>query len=527
MSETITILIADDEHLVRKGIHHLLSQRPEFKIVAEATNGLEAVELASRYHPQIILMDVRMPVVDGLMALEKIQAMDSAVKTVILSGYSDFAYAQKALKLGACDYMLKPTDLPELVNVLMRLKEVIHQEEQQQLEEAKIQTQLAYGISAFQEQFYWQLLGNEFLPDELTEKMKILEIKAETATVLLVGTDNCYQFKITNDKEKYLAFCLRIKLLLQDLLAEQILQTSPVLQSDEGFFIIISFSTDQAGILNFANQIKEWLKLKTGESFSVAIGSEEPLMSLRASYQEAIFRMRQRLIMGGDVIITTDLNIQETEVHYPVEMEKELAKAIRYGDQNQAQIYLEKIFDLLAASGKLSPKSWHQLCFEFLEMGYKIARELNISSLTSPVEKGQEIPSLTTEQDIRIWLRHYFTEIMDKVRDTNSEPSLAVKKALTYIDDHFTEDLSLASLASYIGLSPNYLSQIFKQSTGKTFLDQLTSRRIEEAKKLLRQGDLNVSEISFRVGYDNPRYFSEVFHKQENMTPSQYRKNIR
>jgi two-component system response regulator YesN len=527
MAEPITVLIADDEHLVRKGIRFLLSQQPDFRVVAEATNGLEAVELTGQHCPQIILMDIRMPGLDGLAALEKIRSLDPSVKTVILSGYSDFAYAQKALKLGASDYMLKPTDLPELLKVLTRLKEVIYQEEEEKLEKVKRQTQLSYGICAFMEQFYWQLLGDEFLPGELAEKMRILEIKEKEAAVLLVGMDNCYQLKIANSKEQYLELCSKIKLLLQDFLGNELVQKPPVLQTEEGYFIIIYFLSNLTEVLQFAIKLKDWLKEKTGESFSVAIGPEQSLISLSVSYHSAVSRLKQRLILGRDIVIADDLNNQDMEVRYPVEMEKELARAVRFGDQAQARKCLDYIFDRVASTGKFNPDSWWQLCFDLLEMGYKIAQELHITQSVSMLEKGKEISILTTEADIRIWISNFLDEIIQKIKDTDFQPSLAVRKAFSYIDEHFAEELSLTSVASHIGLSPNYLSQVFKQSTGKTFLEHLIGRRVEEAKKLLKQGDLNVSEISFRIGYDNPRYFSQVFHKQEGVTPSEYRKSIR
>jgi len=527
MTKPITVLIADDEHLVRKGIRHLLTQQQDFRIVAEATNGLEVVELAKQYNPQIILLDVRMPVLDGLMALEKIQSLNLLPKTVILSGYSDFAYAQKALKLGACDYLLKPTDLPKLMNVLTRLKEIIYQEEKEHHEEVKLKIQLSHGLSAFMEQFYWQLLDNQLLPNEIAEKMQILEIKDEKAAVLLISLDNCYQLKIANSKEQYLELCLKIKLFLQEFFGNELINIPPVIKTDEDYFIIINFSSNHIEIFQLAKKLKEWLKMKTGESFSIAIGPELPLINLSASYHSAVSRMKQRLIMGRDIVIANDLDIQEMESRYPFEMEKELARAIRFGDRAQAQIYLNHIFDRVASTGRFNPDNWYQLCFHLLEMGYRIAQELNIIQLDSMLKKGQEISKLTTETDIRIWTSNYLDEIIKKIRDSKSGPSLVVKKAISYIDEHFAEDLSLASLASHIGLSPNYLSQILKQSTGKTFLEHLTGRRLDEAKKLLKQGYLNVSEICYKIGYNNTRYFSQVFREQEGITPSEYRKNIR
>jgi two-component system response regulator YesN len=300
----------------------------------------------------------------------------------------------------------------------------------------------------------------------------------------------------------------------------------PVLQTDKDYYIMIVFSSAEKSVLQFAKNLKAWLKMNAGASFSIAIGSEQQLENLSASYRLAITRLKQRLIMGQDVIIANDVSIQDMKVQYPVEIEKKLENAIRFGDQAQAQCYLNSLFDRIASTGKFSLDNWSQLCFDLLEMGYRIAKEFNIVQLVSVLEKVNEISVLSTDTDIRIWISNYLNEIMTKIKEFNSRPSLEVKKALSYIEEHFAENLTLASLASHIGLSPNYLSQMFKRNTGKTILQHLTYYRLQEAKKLLKQGNYNVSEISFRVGYDNQRYFSQVFTKQEGVTPSGYRKSV-
>lgn len=527
MSNPVTVLIADDESLVRQGVRHLLSRHGEFQIVAEASNGQEAIEMARAHQPQIVLMDVRMPVLNGLEALAEILKINPAVKAVILSGHSDFKYAQQALKLGACDYMLKPTDLPGLVAVLQRLINTIHEEERELQKEEKLQTKLNYSMSAFMEQFYWELLGNELLPEEIEEKMRILEIADRTATVLAVHYDHCYQLKTNLSPEEYQTACLRLKTSLQEYLSMGRDNVPPVLQNDEDCFSIIYFASFQPAPESFAARLKEWLRGKIESSVTIAIGSEQPLFQLEKSYQEARFFLKQRTIVGADQIITAGVDFQESKLHYPVELEKELIKTIRFGDGEGVKTLLGKMFAILER-GALSPDSWRQLCFELLELGFNCARDLNIPLEHSlhPLEKGNEVTGLTTVSDIRLWLEKYLVEVTTKVLGTKSEPSLAIKKAMSYIDEHFTENLTLSSLAARIGLSPNYLSQIFKQETGKTFLEYLTGRRIEEAKQLLKKGDFNVSEVAFKVGYENPRYFSELFHKQEHVTPGQYRKSV-
>lgn len=527
MTEPITIVIADDEPLVRKGIRHILSNHKSFEVVGEASNGLEAVGMIRRYLPKIVLMDVKMPVQDGLTALQHIRDLKLSVIPVILSGYSDFAYAQRALKLGVYEYVLKPTDPEELLRVLDGLKQTIMQEEEQKDIESKLKTQLSYGMPAFMERFYRKLLMDEYLPAEFEEEIKILEIQQNHALVLLLSPDNCYQLKTINSKEDYLELYSRMRMCLQEFLNQGNMTSMPVLQTDKDYFILILYTSLKLDVLQFSMQMKAWMKRETGISFSVAIGTEQDLSNLSASYQSAASRLKQRLMIGRDAIIDHDVIRQGDDSEYLADMLKKLENVLRLGDRKQVQAYLNDMIEKIVTAGNFTPDNWSRLCFDLLEIGYRVAKEFKILRLISVVERVLEISELSTETDIRIWFTSYFDEILGKMNEVSVSPSMEIKEALSYIEEHFAENLTLTMVAAHVGLSPNYLSQMFRHATGKTFLEHLTCCRLKEAKKLLGQSGLNISEISFRVGYDNQRYFSQIFIKQEGITPSAYRKTIR
>lgn len=527
--DAITMLIADDELLVRKGIRHILTDQPDYEVIAEASNGMEAVELAHEYKPKIVLMDVKMPVLDGLQALKRIRELKLSVNPVILSGYSDFAYAQKALKLGVYEYILKPADPEELLRVLEGLKQLILQNKEQKNNESKLKTQLSYSMPAFTEKFYRRLLEEEYLAPEIEEKVKILEIRQDNASVLLLSPDNLYQLRIVNNKEQYLELYNRIRSYLHEFIENEGPENMPVLQTDEDYFILILYSSAKVDAVQFAARLKAWIGEKTGITFSIAIGTEQSFLNLGVSYRVAVSRLKQRPVIGRDAVIDNDYSHKEyaSDDDYPADIESKLESAVKAGDNGLAQHYITQLFDKIATVGNFTPDNWSHLCFDLLEMGYRVVKEFNIVRLISVADKVSEIAVLTTKTDIRVWMSNYISEIIDKINEVNAGSSWEVKKALSYIDEKFAENLGLATVADYVGLSPNYLSQMFKRSTGKTFLEHLTHCRLKEAKKLLKQPGLNIAEVSFRVGYDNQRYFSQVFIKQEGMTPSEYRKKIR
>ena len=170
MTDSISILVADDEHLVRKGIRHLLADQHDYRIVADASNGKEALEKAQELKPNIIILDVKMPVMNGLETLKQLNQFSPDSKTIILSGHSDFTFAQQALKFGANDYLLKPTNLEELMAALAKVKADI-------LQDQDAETNLSHGMSAITEQFFIALLRNELQSAEIAEKLQSLLVE--------------------------------------------------------------------------------------------------------------------------------------------------------------------------------------------------------------------------------------------------------------------------------------------------------------------------------------------------------------
>jgi two-component system response regulator YesN len=243
------------------------------------------------------------------------------------------------------------------------------------------------------------------------------------------------------------------------------------------------------------------------------------------AYAEALARLKQRLLLGGDRVISEDQGPSAQIEQYPHELERKLATAVRFGDLGQMKAVLRTMIRQLSRQG-IPSDCWQQIAFDVMEQGYQAARQMSLPSATAMevMEKSREISLLTTWQDIQLWLENSLGELAERIRALGAGPSLAVKKALSFIEGHFQESIKLADVAEHVCLSPNYLSQQLKQQTGKTFLEHLCGWRLEEAKRLLSSSLLTVSEVAFQVGYENPRYFSEVFQRHCGQTPSRFRK---
>jgi two-component system, response regulator YesN len=524
MDEPVAILVVDDEHLVRGGIRHLLGAQKEFHVIDEASNGREAVEKAAALQPAIILMDVKMPVMDGLEALEKVRASAPRSRTVILSGYSDFQYAQKALQLGASDYLLKPVDPTQLIAVLRRVKAHLLEERRQSAADTEVRQKLSYSLSAFMEQFYTQLLRGDLTAEEVDEKIKVLGLGTQEGAVLLVGLDGTYRLNTELSPEACLELARQVRKLAESSLQEHGIRPAPVIPLDDACAAVIYPSAAELAPVDFARALLGEARRLTGRTISVAVGSFQPLPRLRLSHEEARSRLKQRLLLGGDRVLSKDPAAGGPGGGYPDELEDRLGKALRFGDREQVKTVLVNLLTEVRRS-RLPLEAWHQLIFDITELGYRNLRLLGFPAeqCSFPLAKSREIASLETPEDLHLWLQDNLGRIAGLIQEKSTGPSLGVKKALSYIDDHFSESIRLTDVAALVCLSPNYLSQLFTRETGKSFLEHLSRRRIEEAKRLLVQSVLNVSEIAYKVGYDNPRHFSEVFRRLEELTPTQFR----
>jgi YesN/AraC family two-component response regulator len=196
-----------------------------------------------------------MPRLDGLEALEQIRTASPGSKTIILSGYSSFEYAQRALKLGACDYLLKPVALEELLAVLHRVQRRILQEAKQLESSRQLEERLGYSMSAFIEQFYLQLLHGELPEEELSEKMRVLELENQQVSVLLVGLDHSYRLKTFCSEKAYQGMLQETKAELEGLLREGRPQAPPVLPLSNAYSRCIRTPSEPLGCPQVARRI--------------------------------------------------------------------------------------------------------------------------------------------------------------------------------------------------------------------------------------------------------------------------------
>ncbi|PLS08902.1 response regulator transcription factor [Neobacillus cucumis] len=397
MKESLRVLIADDEPIIREGIREAVNwQALGMTVVAEAEDGEEALELALQHSINILLVDLNMPIMNGISVIKHVRSQLPKCKIVIITGYDEFNYAQEALRLNVSDYILKPANPVQLQTLLEKVRNDLKADLKQEEFVKLASTQINKNIGLLREQLFYDLLDGKSSEEEAFEQLQFLGLPIKSPKQI------------------------------------------GVIQSPE----------------YYANKL-------------VVTGDDNQLISIAL----------EKLILG--------------------ELE-----------------HFEKIF-IRDYSGCMLILLWDSINEEkMMRIGKRAKEELKITihSCFEPLKK--DISSIPVAY-----------QACKQIIEQDSSISPVVRRARDYIFEHFFEpSITLEKAAESLQVSPVYLSRIFKQELGISFVSLVTNLRVKKAISLLNSTDFSILEIAEKVGYDTQHYFSTAFKKVMGVSPNQYRK---
>lgn len=530
------ILIVDDIPVIRSALVRILSQKePLFAPIFEATNGEEAIALARSHKPDVILMDIKMPAMTGLQATAVIRSELPSIKIVMLTAYNEFSYVQKALKLGARDYILKPVRPQKLLDLLIEIKQEIQKERQELRTVEIVKKSLQKTLPVIETNLVENLIRGT-TPEDTTveEALAYLGKRLLWPAVLVVKIDNFNQF-IQGKQEKDLQPIINTLIkLVRDMIPES--QRALIGHSGPGRVVAI-ISTEQS--LATPKQLREFGKklcqlIATQMPFTVTIGLGKRRMELESiplSYAEANLARRYHGRSPGNRVVSIDdivddLPEKDNPSRYLVQRERQLLKIVLLNQNQEAQQLTNEIIDYLAQRYHTTLDAMKNHCAELITL---IARGIidsgsdESATLNVLHQQVRALASWNTAPEIRAWALNSLVEMMTLVQ-SGSQHQDAVQTAVTYINKHYQRsDLSLSEVAESVSLSQSHFSSQFKTKIGTSYVKYLTALRIDEAKKLLLTSDHSVASIAQMVGYPNVTNFYRHFRRDTKMTPAAYR----
>lgn len=535
------VLIADDLPVIRSGIVHILEQyQVPMRPFIEATDGKDAVLKARQYKSDIILMDIKMPNLDGLQAAAQIRAEQQDAKIVMLTAYDEFSYIQKAMKLGSRDYLLKPVRPARLIELIEEIQKEIREERRNLRTIELVKDSLQKTLPVIETNLVENLIRGTN-PDGATaeESLAFLGKRLSQPAVMVAKMDNYEEFAQGKSASQMQAIYLSLVETVRRQLPNP--QQALVGYSKPGRIIAI-LSCDQSlasvgQICALADRIRQAVKRETAYTVTIGIGNRySDWEAIPLSYAEANLARRYQSYHEGNKVIHIDhtsavIIDRNDETAYRIQHEQDIITSIQSNDQQRAIKLVNEVVDYLTQRFKSNPEGFKYSCAELVTLvawavigsGVDQRTVLNISH--NQVMNLDEQKSML---EVRTWTMNSLAEYLAVLQTQSSDKKDAVSQAIDYIRANYSrDDISLQEVAEAVNLSQSYLGAQLKERLGVGYIKYLTDLRIEEAKRLLRLTDLSILYIAQKVGYPNVTNFYRHFQRLVGSTPTAYREKER
>ncbi|ATW25890.1 response regulator [Candidatus Formimonas warabiya] len=535
----LNILIVDDEPLERQGIRLILeTYRPGDRIVGEAGDGEEAVRIATAVKPDVVLLDIRMPGLDGMEVARLLRPALPDTRLVVVSAYGEFNYAKKAVGLGISDYLLKPVDTQEMIKLLDRLDAQVASERESKEEMERLRATLQDVMPLIRVGFVMDLVNGSLTnAEEVTNRAKFLNIHQTLRLALHVWIDNLSGHKTYRSELEHQILQKQVGDAIQAAINQW--PGALMVPVGSGQFVVLLPAEDaeeEQALREASQKLGEEIccAVRSGTTATVTVGMGRPAKGpsgLARSHAEALAAGEFRLLYGGDQAIHADdvTTPHDSGILFEQGNEKGMAMAIRMGDWERTKQHFLALWTDFPLEQKLNGADVRMKLLEISAMASRAAVEggvkpEEVTSLNIPSDK--EINSMNSVALIQEHALSWLGELVGRVRASREFRNASlVEKAVRFVEENYHQELSLEDVAHQVYLSPCYFSRLFKQVKGWSFSEYLTQVRMEEARRLLLNTDCQISEIAARVGYRDARYFSQVFKRNEGCTPISYRRD--
>ncbi|WP_461204988.1 response regulator [Clostridium sp. DL1XJH146] len=522
------LLIVDDEIIETEALTHITkhSNLP-IKHIETAYNGKQAINVASSFHPDIIVMDVKMPGINGIDAAKEIKKMLPRTRILFLTAFASFDYAQHALRLGAEDFIVKPVSKDNYLKTISMLLEKIEKDE---LINKNFQTtKLKYQqISCyFEEELISYIAFNNIDEDQIKEYFSVLDIPITEGFCSIIDLNEIILDK-SNSK-------LQTKIIFKKILrkSKELLGTKfhyilghPI---NNCIYVLILSEADYYHNIYTQNILKNLQTfIYNNYLLTACIGVSNPfkaLSQITTSFQEA--RIALNYTNKNELITYYDsIELHSSYLHYPLDQEKKLCEQILLADEKKVIPLALEILDWICSNFEDRTLKLEKI-YSLLLIVYKtVDHELNTNfSVNNHLIKN--LWSIENKETMRTYLKNNLTHLLNNITLIKKQnKNTLVDELCLFIQEHYMEDISLNTCADKVGLSGHYLSKLFKAEKNMNFIEYLTIIRIKQAKHLLHSSKKSIKEITFLIGYKDPNYFNRVFKRVEGITPLAYRNSI-
>ncbi len=507
-------VVIEDEILIREGLCKLMEKMfPEIEISGVAGNGQEGLSCILEYKPDLVITDIKMPGMDGLAMLSRVQEMGIFPRVIVLTAYSEFTYAQQAVKLGVCDYVIKPVVVPEFVRTMRKIENLYEQEQKKTPETMGSLEHIVSGIlygTAFPEEHLSAFLDKKYGISKDTPMMELLIYLGEGFET---GRERKRREMCRLLEQKEIKYCL------------------VDMEYDKAILVLLyQYASRQEIERWYQNQILFQKRDSQEEEISYGILEVRGIGAVREGYQKLLPYMDWNIVLGNEILISYPriADVQTEVCNYPVELENQMKIAICTGEKEHIREMVNRFQDYFSDGRVYSPKEIKESYVRFLWSVLNIAKEVDCIDYKKVDQKRllDCIMSAKTEGELKKACAELLCHMNVSGRGMEVV-SLTVKKAQSMIHEFYGEGITLSEIADRLNLTQEYLGAQFHKECGVNFSTYIRNYRLSKAKELLIGTQLKQYEIAEKVGYADAKYFARVFRECVGMSPAEYRKSNR
>lgn len=492
-------LIVDDEYYAREGMKKTIPwNNLGCEICGEADNALKAIEVAKIYRPELIITDINMPGIDGISMSQEIKKYLPKSKFIIITGYDDFQYARRAIKMNALDFILKPIDYEELINAIKNAVEVIKEEK-------------SNSIISREKMLIEVIRGQR----KITEIYNFWDNQDEVKIALIENDYYDYYAKSLQSNVNY-SIIDHLKNRLKDIFKEK----GYVIEAHQHRIVVIFKKTD-IDLENKILSLKYEAENKYTTVISVALTQYDKVENIKGLYDKSKELLDNRFNLNKRLIIKKKIQANKSfDRNITSQIIDDIVLSVNAKKKDKVMLYVDK----LSAYFKDVNLNKATVINMVMQIIISFKEEMENYKIDINMEDKLDIYNSKYLEDINKFLKTYLMDIIEKLREKSSKlEDTSMEKALIYIQKNYNKNISLGIVAKEVYLNESYLSRSFKKYKGMSFTGYITKLRMKKAIELMKTGK-SINEIANEVGYTDYRSFSLNFKKYTGYIPREYLK---
>lgn len=536
----LSLLIVDDEKSIRNGLKNGIDwDSYGIEVIQTAKDGEEAFHIIQEYQPDIVITDIRMPVCDGLSLIEKTIQNKIRVSFIIISGFDDFTYAQKAMKFGVTSYLLKPIKKGYLEEEILLTSQKIREWQAEHVNKTVATRKIKQGNIALKQSFLLSLLQSQY--------SSVLEVKKEierhqlalffdNPTIILVFS---YEEALAKKElgslwDNVILFKDSVINIIGEILGEN--KNEIITDANNNIIVFLQKPFKSVNKEKFLQRICQRIISLVMEYYNVSmyasIGNEvNGLLEVLESYRSALEYLSYRMYEDGQMVYDNTVLAKEQppDSFASTRNNMALVDAIYLSDKETIKSFTNDFFDSLFYIKFPPPNFIRGMCmYLIINVQKELAAYINTGESLMEQSDYAYINKLNSLQGIKEWTINLFFKYSDYISEhKNMQRDDVIEKVKRYINEHIYEKITAEDVAEHIHLSEKYFMNYFKEKTNENFKSYILDLKMGKAKELLKQGNKSITEIAHRIGYTDYRGFNRIFKKHTGQTPSEFQEKYR